>query len=267
MFERILIAGYGAMTGAMLDGWLASGMQPQLFTAYGPRAKTVPDGVTFTAEVPSGPFDAVVLGFKPQMLANAAPPLAPLTGPDTTVISVLAGVELESLSGQFPRAGGVVRLMPNLACALSKSANALIASGLDTTRSASVTDLAERLGSAEWLAGEDQFELVTALAGSGPGFVYRFIDALAAAATRLGLEAQQAERLAVQMVEGAGALAAASPLSPGDLARKVASPGGMTQKGLDVLDLDEALVRLMTETLRAARDRGREMGEEARRQG
>ncbi len=266
-FQTILIAGYGSMTGAMTAGWLDSGLPPQAFTAYGPRAKAMPEGARFCTDLPEGPFDAIVLGFKPQMLDEAAPPLEALAGPATTVISVLAGVELASLARRFPRAAGVVRLMPNLACALRKSPNALVADGLDTARREAVTDLAARLGSAEWLADESQFELVTALAGSGPGFVYRFIDALAAGATRLGLDAAQAERLAVAMVEGASALAAASDQSPGDLARKVASPGGMTQKGLDVLDEDEALTRLLCETLRAARDRGRDMAAAARGEG
>ena len=267
MFERILIAGYGTMTGAMVEGWLASGLPAAAFTAYGPRAKPVPGGMAFATGVPEGPFDAIVLGFKPQMLADAGPPLEPLAGPETTVISVLAGVELATLAQAFPRAGGIARLMPNLAAAIGKSPNALVAANLDGPRCAAVTDLAERLGTAEWLADESQFELVTALAGSGPGFVYRFIDALAAGATRLGLDPAQAERMAVAMVEGAGALAAASDTSPGELARRVASPGGMTQKGLDVLDDGEALTRLMCETLRAARDRGREMAAAARGEG
>jgi pyrroline-5-carboxylate reductase len=122
-------------------------------------------------------------------------------------------------------------------------------------------------GAAEWLEAEAQFNLVTALAGSGPGFVYRFIDALARGAQSLGLEADQAERLAVQMVEGAAALAAQSPDSPGTLAARVASPGGMTQAGLDVLDEDGSLERVVTDCLRAARDRGEEMAREAAAKG
>jgi len=266
-FRSILIAGYGAMTGAMLDGWLASGLPPHLFTAYGPRSKETPAGVRFVTAVPDADFDAMVLGFKPQMLGEAGPPLEPLAGPGTTVISLLGGVELESLARRFPRAAGIVRLMPNLAAARGKSPNVLVAQGLDDARSAAATDLAERLGSAEWFPDESQFELVTSLTGCGPAFVYRFIDALAAGATRLGLDAAHAERLALQMVEGASTLAATSPLSPRDLAAKVASPGGSTQKGLDVLDEGEALTRLLCETLRASRDRGREMAAAAREEG
>ena len=265
--NRILVAGYGTMTGAMVEGWLRAGVPASAITACGPNPKPVPDGMRFVTGVPAGEFDVVLLGMKPQKLAEAAPGIEPVVGPNTVLVSVLAGIELASLARHFPRAGSVVRLMPNLAAALGKSPVALVAQGLDAGQRQQVTKLAERLGSAEWLGDESQFELIAALAGSGPGFLYRFIDALTVGATRLGLDEAQAQRLAVQMVEGAAALASASPHSPAELARQVASPGGMTQKGLDVLDEDQALVRLVTETLRAARDRGREMAQAARDQG
>ncbi|GGD98265.1 pyrroline-5-carboxylate reductase [Tsuneonella deserti] len=263
----ILVAGFGTMTGAIVEGWLRAGLDPASVTACGPSPKPVPPGMRFVTGVPEGEFDYLLLGMKPQKLAEAAPGLEPVAGPETVVLSVLAGIELSTLARLFPRAAGAVRVMPNLAAALGKSPVALLAQGLDERRREEVTELAAALGTAEWLADESQFELVTALAGSGPGFLYRFIDALAAGATRLGLDAGQAQRLAVQMVEGAAALAAQSSYSPAELARRVASPGGMTQKGLDVLDADEALVRLLTETLRAARDRGREMAGAAREEG
>ncbi len=267
-FQNILIVGFGNMAGAMVEGWLAAGVPAATFTIYHPTRTEAPAGMAIINDWPDGePFDAVIVGVKPQKLGDVADGLERVVGPGTVVISILAGVELDSLARRFPRAGGVVRLMPNLAVALRKSPNALIAQGLDDAARQTVTDMAAMLGSAEWLTEEAQFDLVTALAGSGPGFVYRFIDALAAGATRLGLEHEQAQRLAVQMVEGAAALAAQSPDSPADLARRVASPGGMTQKGLDVLDEDDALARLLTETLRAARDRGREMAAAARDEG
>lgn len=265
MVERILFFGFGTMASAMLDGWLASGLEPARFTVYNPRPKTVPEGVAFTTTIPDETFDAVILGVKPQKLAEVAGEVEPLLGPETVLVSILAGVELASLAERFPRAGGIVRLMPNLAVAIRQSPNALVASGLDAGQRAVVTDLAARLGSAEWLESEAQFDLVTALAGSGPGFVYRFIDALAAGAASLGLDRAQAERLAVQMVAGAGALAAASEHSPAELAHRVASPGGMTRKGLDVLDEEGALETLVIRCLVAARDRGRAMAEAARK--
>lgn len=259
MFERILIFGYGTMASALLEGWLASGLKPDCFTVYNPRPKPVPEGVSFTTTLPHGPFDAVILGVKPQKLADVASEVAPMLGPGTVLISILAAVDLAALSARFPQGGAIARLMPNLAVAIGQSPNALVARGLNQGQCDALTDLAARLGTAEWLEDEAQFDLVTALTGSGPGFVYRFIDALAGAASELGMERAQADQLAGQMVAGAAALAARSACSPGDLARRVASPGGTTQKGLDVLDRDDALQALLTQCLTATRDREREL--------
>ncbi len=259
MFERILLFGYGTMASAMLEGWLVSGLEPGLFTVYNPRPKPVPEGVAFTTCVPPGPFDAVVLGVKPQKLADIVEEVAPLAGRQTVLISMLAAIDLDALGKRFPDAGAIVRLMPNLAVAIRQSPNALVARGATAEQREALTDLAARLGSAEWLENEAQFDLITALTGSGPGFVYRFIDALATGAVELGMDRAQAERLAKQMVGGAAALAADSPHSPGELARRVASPGGTTQKGLDVLDEKAALQVLLTRCLGATRDREREL--------
>ena len=248
----------------MLAGWLAGGREAGEFTVVDPFLKQAPAGVTLLREIPPGPpFDVVLLGFKPQQIAEAAAPVVGAIGPQTVVLSILAGVELATLRARFPQAGAMVRVMPNLAAALGKSPIGLFGDG-DTGARAVVDSLMAPLGPAEWLADEDLMDVVTALAGSGPAFVYRLIDALAAGAAALGLPRDQADRLALGMVEGAGALAAASPFAPGELADKVASPGGTTRAGLDVLDADGRLAALMADTLRAARDRGAEMAAEAR---
>lgn len=258
--RNILVFGYGTMTGAMVDGWLRAGVSPDLITAYNPRPKPAPEGIEVVTAVPQTAPDYLLLGFKPGMLAEIAPTIGHLAGPETVVLSVLAGIPLETLRSAFPAAAGVVRLMPNLAAALGRSASSLIAEGLQAGEREAVERLAAMLGPCEWLEDEGDFDLATALAGSGPAFVYRFIDALGVAAGRLGLPKDQADRFALAMVEGAALLAAQSEYPPGELARRVASPGGMTQRGLDVLDRDGALERLVGECLRAARDRGREMG-------
>lgn len=262
-FNSILIAGCGNMGGAMLKGWLAAGADPASFTIVDPLLAEAPHGVSLLRELPEGEFDVILLGIKPQSLPELAPGLEPLVGAKTLLLSILAGVELASLALRFPRAGAVVRIMPNLAAALGKSPVALAAGTIaDATRDA-VTGLMKPLGLPEWLP-ESQFDLVTALAGSGPAFVYRFIDALAAGAAALGMDRAQADRLALAMVEGAAALAAHSAEAPGDLARRVASPGGTTEAGLKALDEGAALSRLLEATLRAARDQGAEMAADAR---
>ncbi|RJY08993.1 pyrroline-5-carboxylate reductase family protein [Aurantiacibacter aquimixticola] len=263
-FEKILIVGCGNMAGAMLEGWLAAGLPRENFTVVTPTRTSVPGDVELLREVPDGRvFDAVLLGFKPYMLADIALTLQGVVE-GASVLSVLAGVQLETLRERFPDAGSVVRVMPNLACAIGKSPVALAEEGLGEAERDDLVAFIDHLGTPAWV-GEDRFDLVTALAGSGPAFVYRFIDALAAGATRLGLPEDQARELAIAMTEGASALTARSEHPPGKLADMVASPGGVTRKGMDVLDEDEALTRLMTETLRAARDRSIEMSREARK--
>lgn len=263
-FERILLVGCGNMAGAMLEGWLAGGVAPGRFAIFDPSPRDYPAGVTVLPEMPaSGDFDAVLVGVKPQLLGKVAPSIEKLAGPGTMVLSILAGVELATLDARFPRAAGVVRIMPNLAVALGKAPVGLAGMGLGRQLRSEIEALIDPLGRPEWIE-EALFDAFTALGGSGPAFVYRFIAALARGAHELGLEEAQAARIAIAMAEGAAALAAASPDGPDVLADKVASPGGTTRAGLDVLDADDALLRLVRLTLRAARDRGAEMAREAR---
>ena len=247
------------MAGAMLDGWLAAGLDPTRFTIVSPNRLEAPPGVRLLRAIPGEAFDAVLLGIKPQMLAALAPQIAGHARGSTAILSVLAGVELATLAQAFPDSQTLVRVMPNLAAALGKSPLPLVTRGLDGSGRDALGGFLAPLGEVEFLDDETAFDLVTALAGSGPAFVYRFIDALAAAAARLGLPPDQALRLALAMADGAVALAAASPHSPGELAQRVASPGGVTQEGLDVLDAGRTLNGLIEQTLRAARDRSAEI--------
>ena len=254
----LLLVGCGNMGGAMLAGWLAGGLDPARLTVVDPVLTEAPAGVRLLREVPVGAFDVVLLGIKPQALGEVAPGLEPATR-GAIVLSILAGAELATLALHFPAAKALVRVMPNLAAAIGKSPLGLVAQGLDVAGQAQVEALLAPLGTPEWLASEDQLDAVTALAGSGPAFVYRFIAALAEGGAELGLDPAQADRLARAMVEGAAMLAATSPESPANLARRVTSAGGTTAAGLDAMDKDGAFAHLIAATLRAARDRGAEL--------
>lgn len=260
----IVLVGCGNMGGAMLAGWLAGGLDPAAFTVVDPFLTQAPNGVRLLRAVPDHepPADVVMLGFKPQQLAASAAALAPLVGPGTVLLSVLAGVDIATLAQAFPAAGAIVRVMPNLAAALGKSPIVLHGRA-DAAARQVIAKLAAPLGVAEWLAEEGAMDTVTALVGSGPAFVYRLIDTLAQAGAELGLPREQADRMALAMVEGAAALAATSSDSPATLANRVASPGGTTRAGLDVLDAEDRLQALITQTLRAARDRSAAMRAEA----
>ncbi len=254
------LIGCGNMGGAMLRRWLAAGLDPAEVTVVTRSGVGVPEGVRSVRALPAGAAPAcVVLAVKPQQLDAVAPTLGALNPP--LLVSILAGVEVEALARRIP-AGAIVRAMPNLPVAIGKGVTALHTR--DESARAVAEALAAPLGRYEWIAEEAQFDAVTALAGCGPGFVFRFADALAAAGAALGLPRDQAARLAIATLEGAALMAAAADVSPAVLADRVASPGGSTREGLNVLDRDDALVRLLTETLAASARRNAEMAAAAR---
>ncbi|RZL51499.1 MAG: pyrroline-5-carboxylate reductase, partial [Sphingomonas sp.] len=176
---------------------------------------------------------------------------------------ILAGVE-EATLATLCKADAVVRAMPNLPVAIGQGVVALFSTAADDTARVELTEWMRPLGLVEWIADEAQFDDVTALAGCGPGFVFRFADALAQAGAALGLPHDQAARLALATLAGSASLAAEADVTPATLADRVASPGGSTREGLNVLDRDDRLVTLLTETLAASAARNRAMAAAAR---
>jgi len=259
------LAGCGNMAGAMLGRWIEEGVDPAHVSAIRPSGAPCGEGVRVTKDYPEDEVPAIVLlGMKPYQLDVAAPALAPILDEETILVSILAGVELASLRARFQKPRTIIRAMPNLPVRIGKGAVGLCSDSKDGSAKALITGLMATLGHAEWFEDETQFQLAGHLTGAGPAFLFRFIDALAIAAERLGLPFDQAQRLALKMVEGAAALAAASSDDPETLARKVASPGGTTQAGLAILDADGALLDLVERTLAASLARGLEMAAEAR---
>jgi pyrroline-5-carboxylate reductase len=259
------LAGCGNMAGAMLARWLEEGVDPAHVSVIRPSGAPCAGGVRVTRDYPEDEVPAIVLlGMKPYQLDVAAPALAPILDEETILVSILAGVELASLRARFATPRTIIRAMPNLPVRIGKGAIGLSSDSHDIAAKALVTGLMATLGHAEWIEDENSFQLAGHLTGAGPAFLFRFVDALAAAAERLGLPFDQAQRLALKMVEGAAALAAASDDDPETLARKVASPGGTTEAGLAILDADRALLDLVERTLDASRARGLEMAAQAR---
>jgi pyrroline-5-carboxylate reductase len=254
--NTLWLIGCGNMAGAMLSRWLDVGMDPARVTVITPTA-TRSDVRVLRALPDEAPPTMLMLGVKPQLLGDVAPGLQAATN-GVMLLSILAGTTLATLQQLFPGARGIARIMPNLPVAIGKGAVALHAAASVDDHNA-VTNLVAPLGLVEWIADEAHFDAVTALSGSGPAFVYRFIDSLAQGGVAMGLPVDQATRLALATAEGAALLAAASDASPADLAEQVASKGGSTRKGLDVFDTDNALVRLATAALVAAEQRNCEL--------
>jgi pyrroline-5-carboxylate reductase len=259
------LVGCGNMAGAMLGRWIEEGVDPSHVSVIRPSGRSAGEGVRVTTDYPEDEVPAIVLlGMKPYQLDQVAPLLAPILDAETILVSILAGVELASLRSRFARPRTIIRAMPNLPVRVGKGVVCLTSDSEDIVAKALATGLMATLGHAEWFEEELGFQLAGHLTGAGPAFLFRFIDALGAAAERLGLPFDQAQRLALCMVEGSAALAAASDDDPERLARRVASKGGTTEAGLKVLDGDRALYTLVERALAASRGRGLEMAVEAR---
>lgn len=258
------LIGCGNMAGAMLRRWVVAGtVRGADVFVLNRREQDLPEGVRQGRELPEGALpDAVMLGVKPQQIDEVAGQVAPRIAGVPLLISILAGVEEDALAARFD-AAAIVRAMPNLPVEIGKGVVVLESQGAAADARAAAGALMAPLGLVEWVDAV-RYNAVGTLSGCGPAFVYRFIDALAAAGTSLGVPADQALRLARATVEGGALLAAESADSPGMLADRVASPGGSTRAGLNVLDADEALQRLVAATLAASVRRDAEIAAAAR---
>lgn len=260
--DHLFLVGCGNMAGQMLRRWLACGLDPARVTVLRPSGRAVAEGVRVVADCPASlpAGTTIVLGMKPYQLGDVAGRVAPLCHPDMRIVSILAGTRLIDLRAAFPAVGEIIRAMPNLPVGLGEGVTALYADAdLPALSREAVEAFIAPLGLAEWIADEGQFNEATALSGCGPAFLFRFIDALARAGEAIGLPADQAARMAMATVRGSASMAAMVSDSPAVLADRVASPGGMTRQGLNVLDADDRLLKLLTDTLVAARDRGEAM--------
>ncbi|TNC09679.1 pyrroline-5-carboxylate reductase [Methylobacterium terricola] len=265
MPASLVLVGAGKMGGAMLEGWLADGLPGARVTVIDPNPAPAmvelcaAHGIRLNPADPAEP-EALVLAIKPQGLEAAAAGLAPIVGPDTVVVSVLAGKTIANLKDRLPRARAVVRAMPNLPASIRRGATGAAASPEtreDQRRTAHA--LLSSNGLVEWLESEDLIDAVTAVSGSGPAYVFLLAETLAAAGIAAGLPPEVAARLARQTVAGAGELLGQSPAEAGTLRQNVTSPGGTTAAALGVLMAEDGLAPLMRDAVAAAKRRAGEL--------
>ncbi|MDF3607404.1 pyrroline-5-carboxylate reductase [Paracoccus sp. DMF-8] len=258
----LVLVGCGAMGWALLQGWLKGGLAPASVGVIdpNPRAELAAAGVRVNGDLPTDPA-VLVIAVKPQMMADVLPTLQAHDRGDTLVLTVAAGVTIAAYEAAFPNAP-VVRAMPNTPAAIGQGISAIIG---NAKAGPAQVDLAAMLmgavGPVVRLTSEDQMDAVTALSGSGPGYVFYMIEAMAAAGEAQGLPRDMALDLARATVAGAGALAMARDDHPSVLRRQVTSPAGTTEAGLkQLMDDQSGLGPLMNRTVAAAAARGRELG-------
>ena len=250
----------------MLVGWLDRGLKPADVIIVDPAPSD--DLKAFVAEkdlahAAAAPTDikarVIVLAIKPQILDSVLPGLKGLIGPETVVLSVAAGKTLGTIeAGLGPVA--IVRSIPNTPAMVGRGITGAIANARTTPAQRNlVSALLAAVGEVEWVADEGLIDVITAVSGSGPAYVFHLVEALATAGRFAGLAPDMAERLARATVEGAGELLFQSPESPATLRQNVTSPKGTTAAALDVLMGEDRLSRLMTEAVAAAAKRSREL--------
>jgi pyrroline-5-carboxylate reductase len=267
MSDTVLLVGCGNMGYAMLKGWIASDRALTVHVvepdeALRNRARGA--GALAVAAPNDLPGDLrpdlVFLAVKPQAMAEVVPGYGRYVASGGCFVSIAAGTTVATLERLLPGPAPIIRCMPNTPAAIGAGMMVCCANErVDGAARELATALLATSGLVDWIENEGLMDAVTALSGSGPAYVFHFIECLTAAGVSLGLPEALAERMATQTVQGAGRLAAEADDPPGRLREQVTSPGGTTAAALRVLMTDERLLRLVTEAVTAARDRGAEL--------
>ncbi len=262
--RTVLLVGAGRMGGAMIEGWRVAGpvsMDELIVRDPQPSPEALAAG---EAGALLDPADAdlaraatVILAVKPQLWREVVAGIEPFLAPEAVIVSVAAGVAGADIAAAL---GGrlVARVMPTTAVAIGQGAVTIHADS-DEAR-ARAHALFGPLGSVVDVEDEALMHAATAVSGSGPAYLYAFVEALEAAGIEAGLPGADAATLARATVTGAAALMAAGDTPPAELRRQVTSPGGTTAAGLEVLTGSDSLQRLLVDTVAAAVRRSKELG-------
>ncbi|MBK8439421.1 MAG: pyrroline-5-carboxylate reductase [Rhodobacter sp.] len=261
--DGLVLLGCGKMGSALLAGWLKAGIAPGAFWVIEPNPTDwlKAAGVHLNRGVPARP-GAAVLAVKPQMMGAALPALQALGNGSTLFVSIAAGTTIATFEDVLGAQTPIVRTMPNTPAMVGRGITAICGNAHATAAHLALArDLMAAVGQVVELAGEHQIDAVTAVSGSGPAYVFHLIETLAAAGAAEGLPPDVAMQLARATVCGAGELAFRSPDSAEQLRVNVTSPGGTTAAALAVLmDPEAGFPALLRRAVKAATDRGRELG-------
>lgn len=261
--DGLVLLGCGKMGSALLAGWLEAGLPAASIRVIEPNPTDwlKGTGVRLNEGVPPAPAVAL-LAVKPQMMGAALPALQALGNGGTLFVSIAAGTTIASFEAALGPRTPIVRTMPNTPAMVGRGITAITGNAHATqAHLALARDLMAAVGQVVELEGEHQIDAVTAVSGSGPAYVFHLIEAMAAAGVAEGLPAEVAMQLARATVCGAGELAFRSPESAAQLRVNVTSPGGTTAAALQVLmDPDSGFPALLRRAVKAAADRGRELG-------
>lgn len=257
---KILLLGCGNMGGALLKAWAEK--TDHRFTVADPAELELPDDVSQIGsdqELGQELFDYLVVALKPQLIDKVLPAYLPGLSPAGVLGSIAAGYSADRLAAHAP-GRAVIRIMPNLPAMIGRGVSGLYAHG-DVSEQASreIERLASCSGETVWVESEDMLDRLTAVAGSGPGYVFEMLRAYVEAAEDLGFSEDDARNLVLGTVRGTLELAVQSDRTLEDLRTSVTSKGGTTAAGLDALNGTGKFSALISKTLSEAYQRAVEL--------
>jgi len=258
-----MLVGCGKMGGAMLDGWLKRGVaasdvlviEPNAAVAAHPGLRVVKSPGEIPADFKP---DVVLIAVKPQKMDEAVPALARYG--DAVYLSIAAGRTHAYFARVFGPKAAVVRSMPNTPAAVGRGITVAVANAHVSAAQRQACDaLLAAVGEVVWTDDEATIDVVTAVSGGGPAYVFLLAEVMADAGVAAGLTRDLADRLARATVAGAGELLYRSKESPATLRENVTSPAGTTLAALQILRPDEGMPSLMRRAVAAAAARSREL--------
>jgi len=261
----IAFIGAGNMGEAMLRGLASAGWSPDELHAYDlrqDRLNQLAKIIGFTShkvETTALGYDVLVLAVKPKDFEGLYRVLENQLNPNQLVVSIAAGKTLRDLAFHLGDRQPLIRVMPNTPGLIGQGVSAFCLGGGATEDHAALAEKILRPLGKVLRVSEEDMDAVTALSGSGPAYVFLFMEALQAAGVGLGLSPEAAFLLASQTITGAAAMIQAGDKSPADLRVAVTSPGGTTAAALEVFE-DAGFRALVDKALRAAKDRSIELG-------
>ena len=270
---RLLLAGCGKMGGALLEGWLQQGIQPENVFVVEPNGETGAHltstyGVSVFAAPDSLPDHlvptVVMMAVKPQMMDVVAPAYARFASPATVFLSIAAGKTIAYFESILGNDAAIIRAMPNTPAAVGRGITVCCSNAHVNAAQEDICDqLLRAVGSVDWVTDEGMIDAVTALSGGGPAYVFLLSESLAHAGIVAGLPETLAWRLARETVAGSGELLFQSTEDAATLRKNVTSPGGTTAEALRVLmgedDGTDGWQPLIDAAIKAATKRSREL--------
>ena len=267
--SSIVFIGGGNMASCLVGGTIANGFDPDDILVSEPNEASrnrlkKEFGIAVSEDNQAAVANAtvVVLAVKPQIMRKVTMALAPALKDHAVVVSIAAGISVESLQGWLGSSVSIIRAMPNTPSLVLAGATALFANPLTTEPQKDiVSKIFQAVGYCCWVNREDQINAVIAVSGSGPAYFFRILEIMQQVGQELGLSEEIARELASHTALGASQMAKQSASSPAELRRPVTSPGGTPERALSTFQ-KEGLETIFRRAMTSALERAEEMSED-----